>query len=316
MTNIINVYVTNQFISASFEKALQDKCDSDLLNEASKYLTPFVFEYSLVAVGSISSFIYYGAIESNSKTGKSNRNILKIFSVSPGELERYVQQMNIDSEKISNSENKRKISNTEENKKQTIIQVRKHEKMNEKTFKQPKSLSKPTLDSNLPTTQTRDPAIYEEKDSLQKSHLGMFAGMVILCITIVTSVVFLFSQLQHNRARAEIIYFSTDIVIHLILFVACIAVFVFTRNLAFAPKPVTIDDILILLATFGSVTYEVINASALFTSLRSSEDYNAGSSNEMSALELLKRQFNSFILSIKVFKSLWLLSKNSYRFLL
>lgn len=206
--------------------------------------------------------------------------MIKVFSVTPSDYEQFVLQMNIDEAKKARSESKVKFS---KDNKHVSIHSMKRDKMKEKNeipaAIHPSNLHKSplamTAASDLPIT-LQNPQDNHEIDSLQKSHKGMFFGMVVLCFTIVTCVVFLFSQLQHYRARAEIIYFSTDIVVHSLLLIACVAAFVLTKNLAFAPKPVTTDDLLLLFAAFGSITYEVINASALFTTLRTSFDSSTG----------------------------------------
>ena len=253
------------------------------MHSASPYLIPFVLEYSMIAVGIISSFLYSGAISSNSMTVKANRNLIKVFSMSQKIIDRYLNSSEASSKVASNHEsNQTKLEFDAlndiiklESRKMSGMGIEQGSTDHSKNFNRHQSL------------QSSGP---HEFNSLQKSHAGLFAGMVLLCITVVTCVIFLFSQLQHNRARAEIIYFSTDITIHTLLMIACVSAFIKTKNLGFAPKSISTDDMLLLIAAFGSFTFELTNASALLTAIRASTSSAPEDSFFTTPLSLLGRK--------------------------
>ncbi|ESO12669.1 hypothetical protein HELRODRAFT_159246 [Helobdella robusta] len=248
---------------AELHQALKEVCDSDLLHAAAKYLMPFVLEYSLIAVGSISCFLYFGGIESESMVSRAKRNLIRVFSLAPSDFDKYKQVMQTEGEEINvHSETKVRFSNSVVDKvpiEKNVI----HPGIN------------PTSNSRRRNSEAfTNFMLNHDQNPLQKSHLGMFAGVVVMCLTVVACVVFLFSFLQENRFRAEIIFYSTDIIIHSVLLIACICAFVLMKNLAFVSKPVSTDDVLLLIAAFGSLTYEIVNASALFSALTSPNEYS------------------------------------------
>ena len=236
--------------SGKLYKALNEVCDSDLLHSVAKYLMPFVLEYSLIAVGSISCFLYFGGIESESISKKENRHLIRVFSLAPSDFQKFSHLSESTANAKLSSEPKVRFCNS------IVLDEKNQSKLRRKS--EISFIHQQNVGSN--------------RNPLQKSHVGLFAGIVVLGGTAVTCVVFLFSQLQDNQFRAEIIFHSTDIIIHSLLLIACLMVFVLTKNLAFVPKPATTDDFLLLLAAFGSLTYEAVNASALFSTLFAPSD--------------------------------------------
>ena len=229
---------------------MDSQCDSNLLHSASPYLSPFVLEYSMIAVGIISSFLYYGAVDSTETTNKVNRNLIKVFSMTQDYYNRCAttteEDLKADVKSIKNKGSKVRFCTNNDN-----SEKEKEDGLQEK---------------NMIAEKTQ---LHGDFNSLQKSHAGLFAGMVLLCVTVVTCVIFLFSQLQHNRPKAEIIYFCTDITAHSLLLIACVSACVKTRSLAFAPKNISTDDFLLLFAAFGSFIYELTSVIAVLTALRS-----------------------------------------------
>ena len=107
---------------------------------------------------------------------------------------------------------------------------------------------------------------------LEKSHCGLFMGVLLLALSIKSCTVFYFAQAQNNFNRSDLIYYAADIVIHLLLLAACILAFWLIRRLAYVPKPFTTDDMLLLIAMFGSIMYEMSNIVATSNILSTGSD--------------------------------------------
>ena len=209
---------------------------------------PFVLEYSLIAVGSISCFLYFGGMDESHHL-RTNRHLVRVFSLAPADFARYNQTIDSPPVRPRLSENRVHFSES--------VTRDSEDSLNHKRA------------TVMPLDHHHN--IHENKNPLQKSHVGLFGGIVVLCLTVVTCVIFLFSNIQGHPSRGEVVFYSADIAIHSLLLGACLAVFVLTRSLAFAPKPISTDDILLLIAAFGSLTYEAVNVSALVSSLSTTE---------------------------------------------
>ena len=115
--------------------------------------------------------------------------------------------------------------------------------------------------------------LQEHGTLLEKSHCGLFVGVLLLALSIISCTVFYFSKVQRKENPAEVIYYVTDILIHLLLFAACLLAFWLIRPLAYVRRPFTTDDMLLLIAMFGSIMYEMSNIVATSNTLSSTSLY-------------------------------------------
>lgn len=92
----------------------------------------------------------------------------------------------------------------------------------------------------------------------QKSHNGMFAGIILLAACIVSIILFFYTMnTQQDLATAELIYLTSDLVLHSLLLVASIAAIVQVNRLSYIAKPVSIDDMLLYLSMSGTLILEI-----------------------------------------------------------
>lgn len=92
----------------------------------------------------------------------------------------------------------------------------------------------------------------------QKSHNGMFAGIILLAACIVSIILFFHTMnTQQDLVTAELIYLTSDLVLHSLLLVASIAAIVQVNRLSYIAKPVSIDDMLLYLSMSGTLILEI-----------------------------------------------------------
>jgi len=95
---------------------------------------------------------------------------------------------------------------------------------------------------------------HSEDRSLAKSHVGVFLGIILLSLCIITIVFF---YIYSSPTTAKTFFLAADIILESSLLNACVLAFWLMQDLAYVNKPITTDDILLLLAMVGSVFYEI-----------------------------------------------------------
>ena len=91
----------------------------------------------------------------------------------------------------------------------------------------------------------------------RKAHRGTFLGFVLMAGMFIAMILFFFTESSGSSEQAQLIYLTSDIILH--FFVVCAVVFGTYQmsKLSFAPKGLTIDDTLLLLAMSGSFFFEM-----------------------------------------------------------
>lgn len=110
---------------------------------------------------------------------------------------------------------------------------------------------------------------------LLKSHRGLFAGiLLVVCCSVSITLFFFAMDSELNMAKAELIYLTSDIVLHSILLVVAVAATYRIHRLSFIAKPVSVDDLLLYLAMIGTLVLEFSVAMAAGDAVKHSTGRN------------------------------------------
>jgi len=169
-----------------------------LLPTLSLYLYPFILEYSLIAVGTITA-LTHALIDAKNEQGHRIQDVRNNF-------------------RVISLKGRRANANDD--------------------AEQPPAEGEPNI--------------------LGKSHRGFFvAGLIVAGVVASVILFFVMPTLQDDDSLPSIIFYSTDMCLHMFLFGGCILGFCQMRPLGFVPKPTSTDDVLIIFAMCGSVMYDV-----------------------------------------------------------
>lgn len=94
----------------------------------------------------------------------------------------------------------------------------------------------------------------EHAPILQKSHRGFFTGVLVLSGGFVAIIMFYFATTEFGKA---LVYLVTLISLHGIMLLATGVALVKINQLSYIARPVSVDDILLLLSMSGEVIYEL-----------------------------------------------------------
>lgn len=190
-------------------------CDNSLLHNMTRYLFPFVLEYSLIAFGTIGA-ILHSLDQASTGSKKIPRDIQCVVAFTS---------------------------------------------------------SDPSTANDDKPASTTSPAA-KEHDALSKAHTGLFVGALVMAGVVVSIILF---HVEPKNGRAfnnlpTVIYLVTDACLHGLLLVGCIVAFILMRPLAYVPKAISMDDVLIVIAMCGSLVLDlsIILSSSNFAKVRTS----------------------------------------------
>lgn len=180
-------------------------CNNSLLPNMTRYLFPFVLEYSLIAFGTIGAILH-----SLDQASTGNRKF-------PRDIQCVVAFTSSDP-----------------------------------------SPSSSAGDEN-PTSGTTSPSAAKEHEALSKAHTGFFVGALVMAGVVVSIILF---HVKPENSRSfnnlpTVIYLITDACLHGLLLVGCIVAFILMRPLAYVPKAISMDDVLIVIAMCGSLVLDL-----------------------------------------------------------
>lgn len=99
---------------------------------------------------------------------------------------------------------------------------------------------------------------HHHESVFSKSHTGMFAGIVLLAACIVSIILFFYTMDSLlDLEGSEMIFLTSDIILHSIMLVATAAAIVRVHRLSYIAKPVSIDDMLLYLSMSGTLILEI-----------------------------------------------------------
>lgn len=93
---------------------------------------------------------------------------------------------------------------------------------------------------------------------LLKSHRGLFAAILLVVCCVVSIALFFFAMdSELNNDKAELIYLTSDILLHTVLLIAAAAATYRIHRLSFIAKPISVDDLLLYLSMIGTLVFEI-----------------------------------------------------------
>jgi hypothetical protein len=109
------------------------------------------------------------------------------------------------------------------------------------------------LSSDTDPTSPSDSESNESK-TFAKSHVGLFFGVIIIAVALVSIVMF---HIYNDELSSVVIFQVADICLHLSFLIACVMAFWLTNPLAHIDKPISVDDLMLLISMIGSVVFEI-----------------------------------------------------------
>ena len=106
----------------------------------------------------------------------------------------------------------------------------------------------------------RDDGVEQHHDGgvvLMKSHRGLFLGVLLLAVSIVSIITFFFVEEYNSDDQALVIFLSTDMILHGVMLFAAVLALVRLNGLSYVNKPTSVDDVLLLISMSGSILYEL-----------------------------------------------------------
>ena len=93
--------------------------------------------------------------------------------------------------------------------------------------------------------------------TLKSSHRGMFLGVMLLAIILISMILFLFDENHDDFEQAQLNYLITDLCLHFSILIANVMTVYSLSKLSISMKPLSIDDIILLISMAGSVLFEI-----------------------------------------------------------